>query len=256
MKKILSFFALSFLLVWQAVGYDAVGHRIVADIAYGQLTQKARKQVDAILGTHGIVYYASWADDIKSDKHYSYSYQWHFQNLADGMSGQDIADLWNEPKREGEYLFYALDSLARVLEQEPANADALKFVVHFVGDCMQPMHLGRVDDLGGNKIYLKWFGKSVKLHTLWDRYLIENRQYSYSEFSHYLCDKYENEPVQQMTLLEAVQKCYTIRQAIYDYQQKGDKNNYHYAYRFNTDLDWCLYAAGVQLGKLLNGIYN
>ena len=59
-----------------------------------------------------------------------------------------------------------------------------------------------------------------------------------------------------MTLLEAVQKCYAVSQAIYDYQQKSDKNNYHYAYRFNQDLDWCLYAAGVQLGKLLNEIYR
>ena len=38
-----------------ASAYDAVGHRIVADIAYQNLSDKARTQTDKILGKHGLI---------------------------------------------------------------------------------------------------------------------------------------------------------------------------------------------------------
>jgi hypothetical protein len=81
--------------------YDAVGHRIIADIAYQNLTEKARAQLDNILGKHGIIYEATWADEIRSDKKYDYSYQWHYQNLKDSLSTANIKKLLDQPKLEG-----------------------------------------------------------------------------------------------------------------------------------------------------------
>ena len=36
-------------------GWGQKGHRIIAEIAYDNLSRKARKQVDKTLGTHGMV---------------------------------------------------------------------------------------------------------------------------------------------------------------------------------------------------------
>lgn len=245
------------LLSLNSLAYDAFGHRVIADIAYAHLTKKARKQVNATLGDRGIVYASAWADEIRSDSAYSYSYQWHFQNLKDGLTTAEIQTLWENPKLEGLHLFYALDSLTKELKKERTNQETLRFIVHFMGDCMQPMHLGRAEDLGGNRVSITWFGRNTNIHTLWDRYLFESRQYSYSEYSRYLQDKYKGEKrFARMTLLESIQRCYQIREKIYAYHESGKSNNYHYLFHFNPYLDECVYMAGIQLAHLLNTVYR
>ncbi len=237
--------------------YDAVGHRIIADIAYQNLTEKARMQVDKVLGVHGIIYDATWPDDIRSDKKYAYSYKWHYQDLDDNMTTADIQKLLSNPKSEGEHLFFALDSLTNRLKTHKNDAEALKFLVHFVGDLHQPLHLGRKDDMGGNKVNIEWFGKTINIHSLWDSYLIENRKMSYTEFSHYLQDKFEPEKAKfkKYTVLQSIEAVYDVRNQIYNYTT-SDTNSYHYVYHFSNELDEMLYRGGIQLSNILNSIYK
>lgn len=241
-----------------SMAWDAVGHRIVAEVAYRNLTKKARKQVDAMLGKRGIVYCASWPDEIKSDTIYPYSHVWHYQNLRAGLTKADIDSLYQHPKAEGMHAFYALDSLSNVLKNSKEDIVALKFVVHIMGDIFQPMHVGHPDDRGGNKVPMKWFRENTNLHAVWDRWLINYTQYSYSEFADYLEDTYGNKKKEwtALTMQDCIFITYERQQQVYAYQQLGDNNTYHYAYRFRTDLDESLYSAGLQLAKLLNSIYK
>ena len=253
-KQILAFSFLCLSISLSA--YDAVGHRIVADIAYQNLTNKALTQVDKVLGKHGIIYEATWADEVRSDKKYAYSYQWHYQNLKDGMTTADFQKLLDNPKAEGEHLFYALDTLTSRLKKDKNDAEALKFLVHFVGDLHQPMHLGRLEDLGGNKISINWFGKTINLHSLWDSYIIESNKMSYSEFSRYLQDKFEpkRSEFKKYSILQSIEAGYAIRTQIYAYDTT-DTNNYHYVYFFANKQDEMLYRGGIQLANILNDIY-
>ena len=191
--KLNNFFTgLSLLLISiSSFAYDAVGHRIVADIAYDNLTDKARAQVDKVLGKKGLVYEATWADEVRSDNKYAYSYQWHYQDLDDNMTSADIKKLLDNPTAEGEHLFFALDQLQTRLKKDKNDTEALKFLVHFVGDLHQPLHMGRKDDKGGNKVDFNWFGRKTNLHSVWDGALIETQKMSYSEYSQYLQDKFE-----------------------------------------------------------------
>ena len=50
---------------------------------------------------------------------------------------------------------------------------ALKYLVNFVGDVHQPLHLGNRKDRGGGKIRLTYLEKKVTLHYLWDGGLID-----------------------------------------------------------------------------------
>lgn len=237
--------------------YDAVGHRIVADIAYHNLTTKARKQLDKILGKQGIIYASTWADEVRSDKKYAYSYQWHYQNLSDKMNVNDMKMLLVNSKLEGEHLFFAIDTLSQRLNKDRNDVEALKFLVHFVADLHQPMHLGRKEDLGGNKVETKWFGKTINLHSLWDSYMLDNKQMSYSEYSIYLQDKFEpqNTDFKRYTMLQSVEASYAVRNLIYNYDT-ADTNNYHYVYFFSGKLDELLYRGGMQLANVLNAIYK
>ena len=249
------FFALFFSLnTW---AWDAVGHRIIGEIAYQNLTRKVRKQCDRVLGERGIVYQATWADEVRSDKKYDYSYQWHYQNLKDGMTTADLEKLLANPTSEGEHLFYALDILTERLKKNKNDEEALKFLVHFVGDMHQPMHMGRLDDLGGNKIDMNWFGKNTNLHAVWDGQITSSKNMSYTEYSNYLEDKYAPQlrEYKKYSTMQSVEKAYEIRTKIYNYEDPKN-SNYLYIYTFSKDVDEMLFRAGIQLANQLNAIYK
>ncbi len=256
MRKIFSIIVL-ICSTLQLFAWGVEGHCIVAQVAYENLDCKARKQVDKILGTRGIVYESSWADNIKSDTIYPQSYDWHFQNLRAGMEQADIDYLYHHPLSEGEHLFYALDSLTKVLQETPTNKDALRFVVHFMGDLFQPMHMGHPEDKGGNKTQFRWFNQGSNLHSIWDSKIISYTQYSWSEYATYLMEQYgkRKKAIIQKSDLECIYDTYALQKEIYAYHEQGDKNTYHYAYRFRKDLDIALYTAGIRLARLLNSIY-
>ena len=52
------------------------------------------------------------------------------------------------------------------------RAQALKFLVHFVGDAHQPLHAGYARDRGGNTFQLQVDGRGTNLHALWDSGLL------------------------------------------------------------------------------------
>jgi hypothetical protein len=50
---------------------------------------------------------------------------------------------------------------------------AFRFLVHLVADIHQPLHIGRRDDLGGNKVDVRVRGDKTNLHTYWDSYALQ-----------------------------------------------------------------------------------
>ncbi len=255
-KRNILLIAILFAFSLQSFAYDAIGHRIVSDIAYQNLNCDTRRKVDKVLGKRGMVYASVWADNIRSDSAYSYSYDWHFQNLKDGMTKQQLQYLLANPISEGEHLFYALDRMTQRLKKNRNDEEALKFVVHFAADLFQPMHLGRLSDRGGNDVTLKWFGKNIRLHQLWDTQMLEGQNFSYSEYSQYLQDKFAKQRYEfkKLSTLDAVWETYLLRNRIYAYNY-ADVNAYNYIYEFTNDLDRQLYKAGIFLANLLNEIY-
>lgn len=233
------------------------GHRIVAEVAYHYLSSGAVKKIDKVLGKHGMVYTANWPDEIKSDTIYPSSHDWHFQDLDGGMTDEAIADaLVNYPKVGGN-LFRATDSIRALLKNEPDNRDALVFLIHFAGDRYCPMHTGHMDDLGGNRVKMKWFGSSTNLHTVWDTKLIQSQGYTYTEYAQFLIDRYDakRKELLQKTEAEMVIENYHMTSEVYAYQETFDGNTYHYIYKFHQPMEWQLYKAGVRLAMWLEELY-
>lgn len=255
-KTILISFAV--LVAMPSFAWGPEGHRIIAEVAYNYMTKKAVKQVDNVLGTHGMVYWSTWADEIRSDTIYPNSYDWHFQDLEGGMTDSEVAAVMTDYPKEGGNLYRALDSLYLLLQKDKNNRDALRFVVHLSGDRYCPMHQGHISDKGGNTIKLKWFGTQTNLHRVWDEDLIRFRGYSVSEYAQLLIDMYGNErkAIEQASPEELLIRTYHITSDIYAYQTTWNGNVYNYVYRWKEPMERLLYTAGVRLAMVLNELYK
>src|SRR6185437_16370170 len=51
---------------------------------------------------------------------------------------------------------------------EPQRVEALKFIVHFIGDMHQPLHASDNHDRGGNQVQVVFHSRHTNLHSLWD----------------------------------------------------------------------------------------
>jgi len=153
------------LLAW---GRD--GHEIVARIAEARLTSKAAAGVKELLGGEGsIVAVANWADQIRKER--DETGPWHYVDIPYEMSSYDA----ERDGKNGNNIIDKLQELANVLNDRQAprekRVEALKFVVHFMGDLHQPLHCAeRNGDKGGNFRLVMFPGeqKAVNLHRIWD----------------------------------------------------------------------------------------
>ena len=234
------------------------GHRIIAQVAYDNLNKKTRKQVDAILGKHGMIYLSTWADEIKSDTIYPKSFTCHYQDLDGGLSDEAIVAMLTDYPEVGGDLFMAMDSIEAVLAKNKQCHDALAFYVHFYADRFCPMHVAHLDDKGGNGVKMKWFGQNTNLHSVWDGKIIDGKGFTYTEYAQYLHDVYgkQKKAVMQMTDEETLLQTYHLTDDIYTYHSTWNGNAYHYSYYWMDEMEWQLYTAGVKLAQALNAIYK
>lgn len=254
MKSIILSFCLIFLLGTVAAAYDKTGHRIIARIAYLSLNKKAKAAVDKLLGKDGLVNYANWADEIKSDRSYDFLSKWHYWNIDNAYGPEKTDSLFAAALAEKNNILWSIDSLSNRLRTTRTDTVALKLLTHFAGDLFQPLHFGKLSDRGGNNIKLKWFSDSTNLHAIWDSYMVEMEQLSYTEYVQYLstCPDFH---IYTFSLKEAFARSYQISRRVYafDYSRLYPYN-YHYA--FSRELKESLLNGGVFLARMLNRIYS
>jgi hypothetical protein len=159
------------LLAW-----GGEGHKIVANVAEARLTPAAKAQIQALLDGAHLADIASWADEVRRDRPGTSS--WHYVDIPYEAKGYDAARDC-KPTDRGDCVIAEIDRAEGVLRdtsQSKANrAEALKFLVHFVGDLHQPLHaIERSDpvtgkgDRGGNEVHVTFFGTPTNLHAVWD----------------------------------------------------------------------------------------
>jgi S1/P1 Nuclease len=181
----------------QLLGWGGKGHRIIADIAYSRLTPQTRNNVQLLLGRESLASISTWVDDIRQQRNETYG--WHFVDIpgtADAFSEErDCFRPW--AKHGGartDHHNCAVDRVemfSRVLADPKAprqqRVEALKWVVHLVGDLHQPLH-ATSDAHGGNDIKLPVFGNpqcgehQCSLHGVWDSELLEHAGLSEPEY--------------------------------------------------------------------------
>lgn len=162
------------------------GHESVARIAIDSVRPDTRAAVHRLLAKGRLletpdcpvatIEQASvWADCIKRlGDRFTHAYSWHYQNV-------DICQPFDLKAacKDGHCVSAQIERNARLLaDREVPDRErlmALAFLVHFVGDLVQPMHAGDKGDLGGNRVAANYgiIGGRVNLHSIWDGLLAE-----------------------------------------------------------------------------------
>jgi hypothetical protein len=164
-----------------AFGWGSFGHRVVGAVAQNHLCKNAEIFVADILDGATLAEVATWADEMRSQPKYDYMKPWHFVDIDKGQTYKDI-----QAPIDGN-LVTALAAQQTILNDPASTKDekqqALKLIVHFVGDAHQPMHSGYKLDHGGNSIAIDWFGEITNLHSVWDSGLLEKTNLSFTEIA-------------------------------------------------------------------------
>lgn len=149
-----------------ALRWGALGHRIVVALAWDHLTPTARAAAERLLAGEALGEAAVWADKVRPVRRASAP--WHYVNVPAGTAVWD-ADRWC-PKED--CIVGAIHRFRRKLADagaaDSARAEALRFLLHFLGDMHQPLHVGDRGDRGGNDFKVRWRGKDTNLHSVWD----------------------------------------------------------------------------------------
>ena len=169
-----------FLISW---GYE--GHQVIARIAENHLTPEAKTAIKQLLGDKSIVDIASWADEVRDEPEWKFTAPWHYINLPLGLSAAEFKNRVENSSNPS--LYTALVKCETEIGDPGLTADQkandLKFLVHFVGDAHQPMHVSRAEDKGGSTIQVQFDNRGTNLHSVWDTKLIDRQGLTYAQMA-------------------------------------------------------------------------
>lgn len=171
-----------------AFAWGPLGHRIVARLAEAQLTPHAFVEAQKLLALRGADHLddvAVWADDLRDTDPalFQRTKRLHFVNFH----SRDC--IYEPPRdcRDGECVVAAIDKYSAILANRSnstaTRAEALAFLVHFVGDIHQPLHADYRDDAGGNLYQVRWRGRGTNLHRIWDSTMLDSLHLSVAQYT-------------------------------------------------------------------------
>jgi hypothetical protein len=183
-----------------ARAWGCKGHQVIALLAEKHLTPHALAMAKKILadgpidpslsryckegGTDPLADASTWPDDFRTP--HPETGPWHYVDIPLGTTRRDI-EKFCDPK-ESCVTRAISDQLAilRSSEADPQKrADALRFLIHFVGDLHQPLHAVTNNDEGGNCVPVAFFDAlpqlrnpqaesyAPNLHGVWDTNILE-----------------------------------------------------------------------------------
>jgi S1/P1 Nuclease len=208
MLLILIFF-LTCSFVERLSAWGAEGHRAIGALAQELISSETRFKVQQLLeesGDKDLATASTWADEVRENARLNHSRpkdaeafnrdfpnnaSWHFVDLPLATASMEEAEPFTPGKND---VIHAIERCITVLETgasvsgELRRTQALRLLVHFVGDIHQPLHcgtgfyrlsdtkppvlvtdpseaLGLPNDRGGNDLF---YGPKEELHALWD----------------------------------------------------------------------------------------
>jgi len=173
-----------------AQAWGCKGHQTVAFIAEKHLTPEARQWVQKLLNENpidpklnrycgGAMHDAmadasTWADDVRGRRKNG---PWHYIDIPRGSQRGPLEPFCG---KEG-CVTKAISEQLAILKDKNADgakqAEALRYIIHFVGDLHQPLHTITNADEGGNCVPVKYLRRSPhehnhsyspNLHSIWD----------------------------------------------------------------------------------------
>lgn len=258
------------LLLFSVQGWSwgSLGHRTSAKIAWQFMDPQTQAQVEEILQGQNIADAAVWADAARATPEWSFTTWYHFEKAPDNYTYLDNLQRLDEPSRRNggliEALFVADETFRDPMSTRTDRENALKFAIHFIGDIHQPLHTGRADDNGGNKIRMRWQGRNTNLHSVWDSQIIylghkemlaavdpESVDHDQAQtYADYLMTKYKDlQPTPEMfgRYDDWMHESMVPRTDAYDHRNESEEE---YTRRFLDVIDRRIYMAGMRIAYM------
>jgi nuclease S1 len=158
------------MMPFPALSWGFDGHRVIAEIALSRLAPNVLAEVQDLVGDFAGS--ATWADEIVRQRRETAP--WHYVNFPAGATYYESArDCKDDDCAVARILSFTRILGDRALEKQ-IRAEALKFLIHFVGDIHQPLHASYASDRGGNEVWAHIGGRTERLHSWWDSDLFES----------------------------------------------------------------------------------
>ncbi len=154
-----------------ALAWGRLGHRAAGKLAESRLSDRAKAAIRDLLGSgESLADASTWADEVRRD--FPQSGPWHYVNVSITEEKYDARFC-----PEGGCVVSKIADFRKVFADRSAprleRQRALRFLVHFVEDLHQPLHVGDRKDRGGNDTQVQFFGQGSNLHRVWDSGIIE-----------------------------------------------------------------------------------
>lgn len=254
MKKAL---ILPFIIIIAVVliSWGFKGHRAVATIAQKHLTSNTAYVVSAYLKGESMADVATWADENRNNA----TAPWHFLNLPLGLSHEAFVKFVSESDNN---VYTAILKTEASLKDKSLAPDqkneALKYLIHLVGDAHQPMHISRKEDKGGNTIQVRFDNKGTNLHSLWDSKLIDHEGLSEADIArtYDVATTAQIKQWQSDSPMEWLWESYQVSGELYAQVKPGQDIDEAYYQHYIPVIRKRIDQAGIRLAGELNKLFN
>jgi hypothetical protein len=183
------------LTAFPAFAWGCKGHQTVALIAERHLAPEARQYLESLLRANPIdselkrycgnfngslfADSSTWPDEVRNTRNNG---PWHYIDIPRGASRGPIESYCGD---RGCILRAITDQLAILKDARAVSgkrAEAVRYLIHFIGDLHMPLHAATNNDEGGNCVPVQYFRRvpqkqshsySPNLHSLWDTTIVE-----------------------------------------------------------------------------------
>ncbi len=234
--------------------WGQTGHRVVGAIAEKHLDKSTKQHLDELLDYQTLAMASTFSDEIKYDDQYDKFKPWHYVNMPlDGTYET------SEKNPEGDMvtgIAYCKQVITDKNSSKEDKAFYLKFLIHLIGDMHQPMHLGLLEDRGGNDFDVQWFYRDTNLHKVWDSQMLDGYNMSYSEYvdNAYYLSKKEIKAIEKGDVLDWISETHKLTVDIYNYTEEGENLRSEYSFKYLKIARLQMQKAGIRLAKVLNEI--
>jgi hypothetical protein len=246
----------------EAFAWGPVGHRASAMIAEFRLSREARAAILELLEPgESLADASTWADEIRGERRETGS--WHYVNVPITEKAYSPRDC-----TKGACVVSKIEHYRQVLADKSATKlqrrEALRYLVHFIQDIHQPLHVGDRNDKGGNGLQLQYNRRQANMHQIWDSGLIRGE--NEVSLARELTSKLNTEDAEKWAAedsveawanesLEAARDAY-INNENGEPLRQGDRIGQAYTERQRPMAHRRISQAGIRTAAVLNGIFG
>lgn len=158
--------------------WGSLGHETIAWIAQSYVDSTTKSTVQSILASTQPDYMANvstWADTYRYTSGGRWSAPLHYIDANDNPPDTCSVDYDRDCGEEGCSVSAIVNYTSILLDDGSSDSvklDAMRFLIHFVGDLHQPLHDEKLEE-GGNDIEVTYDGEETNLHHIWDTEIVE-----------------------------------------------------------------------------------